>query len=756
MSCIFLVLSIGLISGVPAGHGEWISLGGEICDPVEVVLLESSTEGFTVSLELPGFTMTETPGCGGVYYQLGLLESPSNWDSPGMPAVPLLPSLVGIPHGCTAVVSSVEMETVVFENIMLYPVQEPATDHEFYTGSFVMDGDAYQSSEPYPAESAAFDLPGVWSGVDVARLVLYPFRYTASDHTLSVASSMIVTVSFEGPHDIQTPVSPAIQLIHKTQIINYESLGIPEADATDADDPIYIVITTDENLEFITPLLQVDHVLGHHMQIEVLAEGSTSSQIMSAITSNYEAGITRFVLIVARHQELPSFNYGGFYGDFFYSNLEAGNYPDVGLGRIAEAPPENITNQVNKILSFIGYTGTPGEVPISASCAAAAHEEGYPGGYTSNKNSIVTWPYSALDIEFTTFYPNEGATAEELQALINEGVGTVNYRGHGTVTVWQWGPGWNTGRIYNLENTFFPVVFNIACLNGNHTAIYNCLCQSWMDADNKGASGNFGASAASYTTANHRLDRAIYWTLYDDEISAAGEAMADAVINMINYTGGLGITNSHMYHWFGDPAMDIVTTDELGAPFALVLSGNGAIGPGAQSETYTVVSEGSPVEGVTVTASDGIGNHPDDTENFYESGTTNSSGQVTLSFTSVENDDITVGAWKHNYVYDTIIVTVGGMGTGGTENDPMLFISSPRPNPCRSVASLDYTLPSTGYADLYVMDLSGRRVSTLVSGELAEGAHSVSWDTTEVPSGLYFVRLATTDGIATARLMVVK
>jgi hypothetical protein len=72
------------------------------------------------------------------------------------------------------------------------------------------------------------------------------------------------------------------------------------------------------------------------------------------------------------------------------------------------------------------------------------------------------------------------------------------------------------------------------------------------------------------------------------------------------------------------------------------------------------------------------------------------------------------------------------------------------------VASLDYTLPSTGSADLYVMDLSGRRISTLVSGELAEGAHSVSWDTAEVPSGLYFVRLATADGIATARLMVVK
>jgi hypothetical protein len=755
MYLIALILAGSLVGTFNTQPGDWISLGGVSGEEVSVELVESSREGLVITVELPGFFLTEIPAGGTVYDRVELPGAASSWDYVGMPEVPLVPSLIGVPEGLTAVITGIEIESVVFDDILLYPAQEPATDNDIVPGPFTIDEAAYSSGLPWPSTSAMLDMPGSLSGVDVVRLVAEPFRYTASERKLEVARSMRISIVFEGTAEAQTPVSPAIQRVQSTLIINHDALAIPENSGTDADDPVYIVITVDANLDAITPLLQVEHVLGHHICVEVVPDGSSASAIMNSIALNYESGVSRFVLIAGRHQEITAFNYGAFHGDFFYSVQEGGNYPSVGLARISEFP-DKFQNQIDKTFSYMTHTGTPGVFPITATGAMAAHEEGYPGGYTANKNTVVTWDYTALDPVFDTFYPLEGATAEGLSDRIDAGVGTINYRGHGSNTVWQWSPGWNTGHIYNLENTFYPPVYNICCNNGKHEFTYNCLAESWMDAEGLGASGTCGAAEASYTTANNRLDRAIYWSLYDNEISNAAEGFAWALSNMITFCGGLGITNSRMYHWFGDPAMDIYTTDELGAPFELVLGGNTATGPGNQNQTYSVTSGGSPVEGVLVTASDGIGNHPDDPESFYVQGTTSASGQVTLNFTAVEFDDITVGAWKHNYAIDTMLVTVGDTGTGSGPGGSVLSMSTPRPNPCRSEASVDYSLPVQGDVSLSVYDLAGRSVAVLASGQFGEGSHSAVWNTSDIPAGLYILKLDTSGGSVVQKLMVVR
>jgi len=60
---------------------------------------------------------------------------------------------------------------------------------------------------------------------------------------------------------------------------------------------------------------------------------------------------------------------------------------------------------------------------------------------------------------------------------------------------------------------------------------------------------------------------------------------------------------------------------------------------------------------------------------------------------------------------------------------------------------------------LDVYDLSGRRVTTIVSGSQAAGAHSIEWAGTDgngtpVPGGVYLMRL-TADGNSFTRSCVV-
>lgn len=84
-----------------------------------------------------------------------------------------------------------------------------------------------------------------------------------------------------------------------------------------------------------------------------------------------------------------------------------------------------------------------------------------------------------------------------------------------------------------------------------------------------------------------------------------------------------------------------------------------------------------------------------------------------------------------------------------------------RPNPFRAGASVTLELPGEGAVALTVFDSAGRRVRALERAETAAGPSTISWDGrdadgTLVPSGVYFARLRSDHGGATARVVCVR
>ncbi|MEA3409281.1 MAG: FlgD immunoglobulin-like domain containing protein, partial [Candidatus Eisenbacteria bacterium] len=70
-----------------------------------------------------------------------------------------------------------------------------------------------------------------------------------------------------------------------------------------------------------------------------------------------------------------------------------------------------------------------------------------------------------------------------------------------------------------------------------------------------------------------------------------------------------------------------------------------------------------------------------------------------------------------------------------------------RPNPFNPVTNIAFSMPATAEAQLAIFDIAGRRVATLVDGEVTAGCHEVVWNGTNetgdpVASGVYFSRLA--------------
>lgn len=64
------------------------------------------------------------------------------------------------------------------------------------------------------------------------------------------------------------------------------------------------------------------------------------------------------------------------------------------------------------------------------------------------------------------------------------------------------------------------------------------------------------------------------------------------------------------------------------------------------------------------------------------------------------------------------------------------------PLPVNNLAHISFETQSDGQADISIYNLSGIRIAVLANGFFGKGNHKLSWDTSELPSGIYFIRLA--------------
>lgn|GEM_PF-1084693 len=99
-------------------------------------------------------------------------------------------------------------------------------------------------------------------------------------------------------------------------------------------------------------------------------------------------------------------------------------------------------------------------------------------------------------------------------------------------------------------------------------------------------------------------------------------------------------------------------------------------------------------------------------------------------------------------------------GTGTEESSSAAlpgFSLTVTPNPVSGgMASVSFTLPSSGQTSLSVFDITGRLGETVESSFLPEGGGSMSFSTEGLSPGVYFVRLDHDGLCATARLVVTR
>jgi hypothetical protein len=98
-----------------------------------------------------------------------------------------------------------------------------------------------------------------------------------------------------------------------------------------------------------------------------------------------------------------------------------------------------------------------------------------------------------------------------------------------------------------------------------------------------------------------------------------------------------------------------------------------------------------------------------------------------------------------------------GENTSTEEIYPSSIILHPsHPNPFNPTTAISFKLQAPSHIRLAIWDTAGRLVTTLVDGWREAGAHEVTFDGSNLPSGVYLYRLATGQNTASGKMVLLK
>jgi hypothetical protein len=122
--------------------------------------------------------------------------------------------------------------------------------------------------------------------------------------------------------------------------------------------------------------------------------------------------------------------------------------------------------------------------------------------------------------------------------------------------------------------------------------------------------------------------------------------------------------------------------------------------------------------------------------------------------------------WNHaqlqanvsNLLANGFLEPANGVAVGPDAPVTRVSLEAARPNPSSVSASLRFALARAGHARLQLVDVSGRRVRTLVDGAVGAGPHEAVWDGRAedgglAPAGLYWARLEADGAVCTRRVV---
>lgn len=623
-----------IISGLCAaalGHTalaaeQWVPLvaGAAPGTPAELKFdaAASNESKSVVELSIAGFWREDQKGPDGVTYQRIRVPGLGHVGQIGAPDLPALRATFGVVT--QAKILKLGKVTVLkqqdLKDYQVWPMGKPALDEDKdpaenpgagdTKGSeeiFQKDNAIYSSTLPWPPADAspANPVAGKIAGIPGATCECYPIHFAPKTGNLSVATS--VRYEFDHPGAI-VKFDPIPQDLHRLALntfLNFADLVPHLPPELKIYCSRYLIITPAEFVDELAPFVALKQSQGFTVTVHAVNGFQDAAAIQAIIAAWYDPlpVCENYCLIIGdtnamalAHNSAKDTDTDDFYG----SPLDLDLDEEVFVGRLSVDKGTDLTLQLDKI---IAYQTTPVLLGHYDRALLVAHEEGAPGKYQGAHESVRTASYSNPP-DFLTRYGDANATNANVLDDIDDGVGLVCYRGHGSTFTWS---DWNNAnqdfhknQVLELTNKVFPVVWSIACTNHNLATDgggpIDCIGEAWLEVEH-GAVASYAATRTTFTTPNHELDRRLFEAVYQRGLTVHAHALAWAEAKMMEAFPET--LNAWAYNLLGDPSMRIRTRQ----PILFNPAIGGKVIKGKLSQlTIQVLGPQGPIEGALVGA----------------------------------------------------------------------------------------------------------------------------------------------------------
>lgn len=565
-----------------AEERKWIALdqSQEVGSEAVIQLDRKSSDSRRTVFEMsiPGFWMTSKKGDDGRVYQKIEIPGLGSHEALGLPDLPRYKFRLALPfsQGKVSMYGKVQ-EIQRFQDILVWPQSVPEMDGEGVSGTpekFVIDQETYAGKGSWPGSLSPerYEIGKALRGIPAIQGEAWPVQWDPSTQELEVAAKIIYVVQHDGDDEKFEPITQERYKIAERIFLNWEVMEpvfVPNLRFYSAD---YLFIYPDSSYaDEIKPLVDQKKARGFKVTEMNVADdiaSSTCNDIRSAIQT-WEASVPlwrdAYALLVGDTDVIPQCTSpDGDQTDDIYASTNGDDLDEeIYLGRLSVDSESDLANQVTKILT---YEDHPSLFCCYNQAGLWAHKEDAPGKYEGAHETVRTFAYADSPI-FHTYYGSQAGVADsDVANRVNNGVGVMAYRGHGSSS--STATGWNQGSEYfngtdvsTLSNPLSrsPVVWSFACTNSK-LDVNDSIAEKWMELADAGSSSYYGATRTSATSQNHVLDEWMFRAVYDEGLLTQSHAIERGEAQMAALSGA---RNAWMYLLLGDPDMKIRTKNPV-------------------------------------------------------------------------------------------------------------------------------------------------------------------------------------------------
>ena len=672
-----LLLAAALSLFAQQAAPQWNRVLSDTPESYRIQLVSSTEQSIQVNIQVPGFytaTVT-TPRGEAKIITMPKAVSTAHAGEPDMPMTGI-PVLIG--DKARMSIHIVDAQYRDFEGIEVAPSKGdfPRTiNPEDVPYTY---GECYNRDAFFPANNIGLYEPYINRDFRGQNMVVYPFAYNPATKTLRVYYNMTVEmykVDDHGNNTIESrrsnvvKMDPDFKSVYQRHFINYEAATNRYTPLDEEGD--LLIICYDNFISSMTDFVNWKKTRGVNTTIVgTSTAGSSYTAIKNYIQSQYNANNNlTHVLLVGDVAQIPGYSYSGGgssysgLGDNAYGQIVGSDYyNDVFIGRFSASTAARVTTQCNRVITYErDLTTSASWLQVGQGIAKKEGGSGHNGEDDYQhmdviRTDLMNYGYSPVYQRYANL-SGYTATAAQISADINSGVGIINYCNHGAETMWGVAS-YSVSHVNALTNeNKLPFIWSVACLVGKYDHSSDCFAEAWMNATN-----NSNPTGAIGTLMSYISQPWIPPMWAQDEcvdilagLSSSGgtkHTWGGVSINGLfgifdNYgTDQSAVGTYQAWILYGDPSMLIRTK----TPQAMTVTHAGSITLGATSYAVTVSNGNGAVATIT-----------DANHNILGKATvSNGTASISINGTLTPDTELTLCVFGYNKV--TYLGTINVVG----------------------------------------------------------------------------------------------